>query len=157
MEGYYHAYMAVLVSVHDNLKQLVELTQKEKESVQDDDLAALNEILNKEQAIALTLRGLEQKRELLLVEMGLTNVPLSQLAGHFPAELRDEITQIAEDLVKESRRYSACSKETRSLLQHTLREIERTLSILGVEPAVGTGYKPHDGEPALPMKTDFRA
>lgn len=157
MEGYFHAYMAVLESVRDSLNKLADLTQEQKESVQNDDLMALNDVLKQEQAIALTLRGLDQKREQLLGEMGLTDIPLSQLAGHFPVELREEMTQITTSLVEESRRYSACAEETRGLLEHTLREIDRTLSGLGVETVVGAGYKPLDEGLPAPMKTDFRA
>lgn len=158
MDDCFQPYLSILESVCASLGQLTKLAQHKIEAVQDDDVMALNEVLNQEQALALALRGLEQKREKLLREMGCADVPLSQLAGRFPPPLQEEAGQKIQALVEQYQAYRNCADLARGKLEHGLREIERTLSGLGAAaPVEGPGYAPQDESPPPSMKTDFRA
>ena len=87
MEHLFRSYLELLQSILSNLSQLTKLVHRKIEVAQMDDLEALDEILNEEQALALAFRGLEQKRLNLLRELDLSEVPLAQLSAHFPPEM----------------------------------------------------------------------
>ena len=73
------ALLTLFESLTQQLEQLTELAKRKTITVRKNDLLALDQILKEEQAIALSLRGLEQKRVTLLQQLGLQNIPLSDL------------------------------------------------------------------------------
>ena len=82
MEQLFRSYLELLRSIVSNLERLTKLVHRKIEVAQTDDLEALHEILNEEQALDLAFRGQEQKRLNLLQELGLSEVPLGQLAAY---------------------------------------------------------------------------
>lgn len=157
MEDRFRSYLTILQSVSGDLEQLTDLARRKAELVKRDDLLALDDVLNQEQALALAFRGLEQKRETLLRELGLTGVPLSRLAERFPSAMRAEAKQVITSLQNQYRTYQDCAGQARSLLERSLREIETTLARMGAEPLDGPGYAAHEVSPPPSMKTDFHA
>jgi len=146
-------------SIRGGLEQLTELAQCKIKAVESDDLLALDEVMNQEQAVVLTMRGLEQKREQALSGLGLSGVPLSQVAEHCPPDVQPKVRQTVEALKDQYQAYRRYADQARNMLEHGIREIERTLSGMGAEPAeTGPGYGPRNGAaPPESMKTDFRA
>lgn len=157
MKDRFRSYLTLLESVSGNLEQLTALARRKAELVKRDDLLALDDVLNQEQALALAFRGFEQKRETLLRELGLTEVPLSRLAGHFPETMQAQAEQVITNLQKQYRTYQDCADQARGLLERSLREIEGTLAKMGAEPLNGPGYAAHEVSPPPSMKTDFHA
>ncbi len=157
MEDRFRSYLTILESVSSDLEQLTDLARRKTELVKRDDLLALDDVLNQEQALALAFRGFEQKRETLLRELGLAEVPLSCMAGHFPGAMRAEAEQVITTLQQRYRTYQDCAGQARSLLEHSLREIEVTLARMGAEPMDGPGYTAREVSPPPSMKTDFHA
>lgn len=105
MEHLFRSYLELLQSILSNLSQLTKLVHRKIEVAQMDDLEALDEILNEEQALALAFRGLEQKRLNLLRELDLSEVPLAQLSAHFPPEMEEAVRQTAAELMEQYRTY----------------------------------------------------
>ena len=155
METLFRSYLLLLVSLREKLEQLCELAKGKTAAVQTDDLLKLDEILKREQALSLAFRGLEQKRSNLLQSMGMTNVPLSQLAAQYPPDLQLEAKQTIEALQNQYRIYRAAAEVARNTLECNLHEIEKVLSVIDDAPN-GPGYTPPQAEPPQSMKTDFR-
>lgn len=161
MEELYRSYLTFLRSMGRGLESLTALNEKKLAAAQTDDLAALNELLNQEQAQALNFRGLELTRDKLLPQLGLMNVPLSKVPEHCPPAFQAEVRQAVEDLQERYQAYRKISGKTRSLLEQTRREVEAAIVEMGGPPAPGQegpGYR-REAEAAPPpsMKTDFRA
>lgn len=153
----YRAYLSLLQSIRNNLEKMCELARKKIDAVRNDDLLALDEILKQEQALALDFRGMEQKRLTMLTEMGLGDLKLSELVGHYPTDLRSEVRSTVEALQTQYQIYQHNATAARNTLECSLHEIERTLAALGRAPEGGVGYGHGDVEPPQAMKTDFRA
>lgn len=84
------AVLELFDKITDILTQLAELERDKAAAVRKDDLTALDKSLKQEQVLALSIRGLEQKRTDLLSQFGLLELPLSDLPGKFPADQRME-------------------------------------------------------------------
>lgn len=159
MEELYRSYLSFLRSMGQGLEKLTALNEKKLAAAQKDDLATLGELLNQEQAQALAFRGLEQTRDRLLPQLGLTDVPLSKVPDHCPPAMRAEARQTVETLQSQYQTYQKVSGKTRALLEQNLHEVEIAIREMGGPAAeAGPGYqrKP-DNSPPPSMKTDFRA
>lgn len=160
MDELYRSYLGFLRSMDQGLECLIDLNLKKLAAAQQDDLMALNELLNQEQAQALNFRGLELTRDKLLAQLGLAGVPLPQVPERFPPAMREEARQAVETLGRRYQVYRNAAGKTRSLLEQTLREVESAIAQMGGPPAAesGPGYgKAPESEPPPSMKTDFRA
>ena len=155
MEHLFRSYLELLQSILSNLSQLTKLVHRKIEGAQTDDLEALDEILNEEQALALAFRGLEQKRLNLLRELDLSEVPLAQLSAHFPPEMEEAVRQTAAELMEQYRTYHDGAQTARGILEHNLREVDRVLAVLNADPAGNPGHVTQT--PSSPSaKADFR-
>ncbi len=155
MEHLFRSYLELLQSILSNLSQLTKLVHRKIEVAQTDDLEALDEILNEEQALALAFRGLEQKRLNLLRELDLSEVPLAQLSAHFPPEMEEAVRQTAAELMEQYRTYHDGAQTARGILEHNLREVDRVLAVLNADPAGNPGHVTQT--PSSPSaKADFR-
>ena len=155
MEHLFRSYLELLQSILSNLSQLTKLVHRKIEVAQTDDLEALDEILNEEQALALAFRGLEQKRLNLLRELDLSEVPLAQLSAHFPPDMEEAVRQTAAELMEQYRTYHDGAQTARGILEHNLREVDRVLAVLNADPAGNPGHVTQT--PSSPSaKADFR-
>ena len=155
MEHLFRSYLELLQSILSNLSQLTKLVHRKIEVAQMDDLEALDEILNEEQALALAFRGLEQKRLNLLRELDLSEVPLAQLSAHFPPDMEEAVRQTAAELMEQYRTYHDGAQTARGILEHNLREVDRVLAVLNADPAGNPGHVTQT--PSSPSaKADFR-
>lgn len=149
--------MEALLSLFDNLtahlRQLTELAKRKTMVVRKNDLLELDKILKEEQAQALSLRGLEQKRVALLQELGLQDVRLVDLPSKAPAELRQRAKESVEALRREYSIYHSAAEVARNTLECNLHEVEKFLA------AAGAAGQQAGGEVSPPpqMKADFRA
>lgn len=158
MEAQFRAYFGVLRELSGTLDRLTPLAQQKAEAVRADDLIALDEVLKQEQALGLNLRGLELKRQKLVPQLGLDNVPLSELPQRCPPQLAAEARKTADALRQSYETYRGYSNVARNTLELNLHQIDKALIEAGVDPKLASqGYEAPPMEPPKKMKTDFRA
>ena len=158
MEALFRSYLGVLNELSGTLNRLTPLAQQKAEAVRADDLLALDEVLKQEQALALNLRGLELKRQKLVPQLGLDNVPLSRLHEHCPPQLADKTRQTADALRESYEIYRGYANMARNTLELNLHQIDKVLIDAGIDPKLAAqGYEAPPMEPPKKMKTDFRA
>lgn len=159
MEDLYQSYLKLLRDMAGTLDRLTPLAQQKAEAVRADDLMALDEALKQEQAMSLNLRGLELRRVKLLSQLGLDQVRLNDLPGHYPPGLQGEARKAVEALRRSYDIYRSYSDMARSTLELSLHQIDKLLLDAGADPKlVAEGYEsPQAVEPPQNMKTDFRA
>ena len=164
METHYPGYLALLEELRGSLDQLTGLAKEKNAAVLKDDLLALDEVLKQEQALSLSLRGLEQRRLKLVRELGLDNVPLSRLCDHCPDESKGQAKQTAERLRASYDIYQSAAGVAKGTLERGLHELEKIVVGLGGPAAPPPPPSPLRAAPKDPgvepppnMKTDFRA
>ena len=104
--------------------------------------------MKREQAMSLSLRGYDQKREAMLAALGLTGVPLSRLEEHSPEEHYLAVKAAAEELRRQYEIFQAASQAARTTLEVNLRAIELYCAEREADP-------PKEMETR--RQTDFRA
>lgn len=143
-------YLTFLQKLHQELTELNAVEQKKIAAVQAGDLDTLDVCMKQEQAATMSLRGQEQRRNQLLKQLGLEQVPLRELPRHAPAALRSETQQTVERLMRTYQVLTSAQGAARTLMESDLRKIERQLERGG--PAA---RKSSEKGPA--HTTDFRA
>lgn len=152
------SYLGVLDEVAASLDRLSQLAQEKTDAVRQDDLIALDEVLKQDQAMALNLRGLEQRRLKLAKQLGLEGTSLSDLPQHYAGELEDRAWKTVERLRDSYTVFRSCADMARNALELDLHKIEKVITASGADPVVASaGYEAPGVEPPSNMKTDFRA
>lgn len=152
----YEDYLALLEEISSTLSKLTETAQQKSAAVRQDDLAALNETLKQEQALALALRGHEQKRGPMLTALGFRDASLPALPEQYPPDLRLSAKKTVETLQRQYRLYNSAAQVARNLLETNLHQIEKILA--DAENPTGPGYVPQTPpvQPPSSLRSDFR-
>jgi hypothetical protein len=148
----YATYLDLLRQLTYALEQLSGLAQKKIDATRKDDLNALDLVLKQEQAISLSMRSLERKRQRTLEQLHLEDVPLSRLAAQYPQEMRMEAKNTVEDLRRQYQIYRSVSHAARDVLESNLHEIAKVLK--DEDPS----HLDYSGSVELPsqLRTDIR-
>lgn len=156
MNNPFDDYLTLLDQMAKELSHLSDLAKQKTEAVLQNDLIALDEVLKKEQASALTFRGLEQKQATLLNATGLMDVKLSSLVENYPPKKRLACKEMVEKLQHQYDVYHCSAEVARNTLECNLHEIEKILASAAAAQN-GPGYEAAPPEVPVGMKTDFRA
>lgn len=146
----WQGYLKLLVSLTGTLEELTRIEQEKTGAVSRGDLPGVEACMKREQALSMTLRGYDQKRETMLRDLGLAGVPLSQLREHSPAQFDLETKQVAEELKRQYTLFQAASEVARDTLECNLRVIEKM-------QARQAGDSAQAEENRKTHQTDFRA
>ena len=148
MNGTWEELFGLLEQVGRHMDRLAEIAQEKTAAVMRDDLMGVNECMKKEQAISLSLRSMDIKREKLLTELGLSSFPLSALPDRCPPEKRPEARRITEEVRVKYQLYRSAAEVSRTTLEVNLHQIEKVLA----DEDSGSGQDSRGGTMA-----DFRA
>lgn len=118
-------YLRLLEQLTRTIHQLTEIEQSKTRAASQGDLEKLEACMRQEQAMSLSLRGHDQKRDAMLARMGLTDVPLRELERHAPEELFMETKRVAGTLRREYGQFQTASQVARNTLECNLRAIEK--------------------------------
>jgi len=109
-------YLRLLEQLTRTIHQLTGIEQNKIRAASQGNLEELETCMRQEQAMSLSLRGHDQKRDALLARMGLTGVPLRELERHAPVDLLMETKRVAETLRREYGLFQTASQVARSTL-----------------------------------------
>ena len=117
-------YLKLMEKLGDTLDQLTGLQREKTAAVGRGDLTAVEECMKREQVISLSLRGIDQKREKLLAQLGLTGARLRDLEEKGPRETHMETKAVVERLRGKYELYQSASEVARNTLECNLRAME---------------------------------
>ena len=149
--------LSLFETLTGHLDKLTELAKQKTLVVRKSDLMELDRILREEQAMALTIRGIEQKRTALLQKLGLTEIPLTDLPARAPEALQQKARSTVDALRRAYQIYASAADTARNTLECNLHEVERFLAAAGAQRPETPGYGNDTVEPPSQMKADFRA
>ena len=153
----YEQYLSFLEELLREMNHLTEIGRQKLEAIQNHELDALNECIKQEQAISLTLRGLEQKRGKLLAAIGCENVPLSEMPHRCPEQYRSRTQELVNQLLMADKVYKSVQTPSRTIMERDLRSIRKELEARGVEQELEDNYQSAPPARGKGLRTDFRA
>lgn len=153
----YQEYLDLLANLLQEVEHLTTIAQKKREALQEHDLDQLNDCIKQEQAISLSLRGLEQKREKILATLGYSQIALRDMPRHCPQEYEGETRNFAERLSRAYQVLQSIQTASRTMMEHDLRLIQKELESRGIDPEIDDNYQHMPGAQPPEMRTDFRA
>lgn len=125
MAADFGAYLDHLDRLGKTLEELTQLTREKTRAVVRGDLQAVDAAVRREQALSLSLRGAEQRRERLLADLGLQDTALSGLAERAPEQLRTRAARTAEALRRQYELYRDTAEVARTTLECNLHMLEK--------------------------------
>lgn len=143
-------YLKMLRGLSKTLEQLAQTEREKNQAASQGDLSGVEACMKREQALSLSLRGYDQKRDAMLAGLGLAGLPLRGLEDRVPEELRLETKAVAEELRRQYELFQTASKVARHTLECNLRAIERS-------QAIQAGDSAQAEEERQAHQTDFRA
>ncbi len=153
----FREYLGFLKTLGDTLEEITRVEQEKAEFVRTDDLNGLNECMKREQALSLTMRSHDQKRETVLRTLGLEGVPLRSLMDHAPAQDYEETKQTVEQLCRQYALFRGAYEVARDTLECNLHQIEKMIQAEDPDAVTSGGYQEAPAELPPRMRTDFRA
>lgn len=124
----YREYFGFMEQLGELLDKLTELEKKKAAAVRHDDLLAVDECMKQEQALSLSLRAMDKKRDALLAGLGMKDVRLSDFAQRCPEEIRREAQEASESLRSRYMLYRSAADVARTTLECNLHQIEKMLA-----------------------------
>lgn len=121
----FEGYLDLLDKLGGTIDELTGLARRKTKAVMDGDLDEVDAVMRREQALSLSLRGTEQRREKLLSALGLNNTTLSALPGRAPEGLRTRARRTAEELLRKFSLYRDASEVARTTLECNIHMIEK--------------------------------
>ena len=141
-------YLKLLRQLTGIVEQLAEVERQKAGAASRGDVAGVDECMKREQVLSLSLRGIDQKRDKMIEQLGLRGVPLRDLVEHSPEGLEVETRRVADTLRQQYEVFQAASSAARNPLEVNLRAIELYCAEREAEP-------PKEMETR--RQTDFRA
>lgn len=132
----------IVLALIELLKTLMGIEQEKLQAITQNDLEKLDACIKEEQAQVLKLRGLDRKRDLLLVRMGYENLSFQEIIDVLPQEDRAESRRLYNELQKATNDFNSINASVRTALEVNLHNINATLESLKIQPtgAATTGH-----------------
>lgn len=124
----YREYFGFMEQLGTLLEQMTALAKEKTAAVRRDDLLAVDSCMKREQALSLSMRTMDKKRETLLANMGLQDVSLSGLVQRYPEELRQEAREAVGKLRGQYELYRSAADVARTTLECNLHQIEKMIA-----------------------------
>lgn len=127
MDATYEGYLDHLDKLTGILEELTSLAKAKAKAANVGDLSELDRIMRREQALSMSIRGMEQKRDHMVGGLGLKGSTLSALPGKVPENLRPRAKKTAESLLRLYTLYQDASAVARTTLECNLHMIEKNM------------------------------
>lgn len=121
----------ILKESADLYKIFLELEYKKYDIAIKDDIVALDDIVSKEQVFYLKMRGLEQKREKLIEEMGMKGKSIKEIIELSDEEQRPMLIEAYDELYKLILDVKKISKLCKTVIEVRMNRIHKAMSQLG--------------------------
>lgn len=120
--------MQILADLDGLFDQLILFEEKKAECIAQNDIDSLDSFMKEEQALLMKLRGLDQKRERLLTEMGVPDQTLRQLIQNSKGEEQTALQSHFAILSDKTGRLKVAIDYTQKLIELQQHGVETLLN-----------------------------
>ncbi|NBK91826.1 flagellar protein FlgN [bacterium 1XD21-13] len=111
--------------------RMIPLEQSKLEVVSHKQVAKLEDIIKKEQAEIMALRGLDQKRERIQADMGWKDMTFQEILKQLPEEQRPEVKELFDELAARVTTFQSVTESSRTIMEVNLHAINQMVAQQG--------------------------
>lgn len=108
--------------------RLIPLEQNKLDVVKQKRISMLEEIGKKEQAEALAMRGLEQKRERAQEKLGFQGMTFQEILSQLPQEQQPEMKALFNELGDKVRTFQSLTDSSKSIIEVNLHTVNKMIA-----------------------------
>lgn len=108
--------------------RMIPLEQSKLEVVSHNQVERLEEIIKKEQAEIMTLRGLDQKRERMQADLGWKDLTFQEILKQLPEEQRPKVKQLFDELASRVTAFRSVTESSKTMMEVNLHTINQILA-----------------------------
>jgi len=120
--------------------RMIPLEQSKLEAVSKNKIAVLEDIIKKEQAEIMSLRGLDQKRERTQEELGWKDLTFQQILKEAPEE-QSKLQELFDELAGRVKTFQSVTESSKTMMEVNLHAINQVIA----QQAGGTQTYKEDG------------
>lgn len=105
--------------------RMLPLEQSKLEVVSRNQVALLEDIIKKEQAEIMALRGLDQRRERMQEELGWKDLTFQEILRKLPEEERPDMKQLFDELAVRVTRFQSVTESSKTIMEVNLHAINQ--------------------------------
>ena len=127
-----------LSSFRELIQQFIELfdrmtplEQSKLEVVSRNQVALLEDIIKKEQAEIMALRGLDQRRQRIQEELGWKDLTFQEILGKLSEEERTDMEQLFDELAARVTAFQSVTESSRTIMEVNLHAINQMVARQG--------------------------
>ena len=132
--------------------ELTSFEEKKLNAVIGNDVLRLEHLMNEEQAYVLKMRGLDQKREKLQLEMGLGGKTFSQMIDAAPEEYREGMSSRKQILEGKHKELLSAVEKTKTSIQGHLQRLDQVMQQVKKDGHVYNKNGQKEGTPPAPTR-----
>ena len=104
------------------------LEQAKLDAVSQNEISRLEEIIKKEQAEIMALRGLDQKREKLQAELGWKDLTFQKILMRLSEEQQTETKQLFDELASRVKSFQTITESSKTMMEVNLHAINEMIA-----------------------------
>lgn len=122
MENYFD-FISLIKDFIQLFNSLINIEQNKLNYVIENKVSFMEECVNKEQALVLRLKGLEQRRETLQCSMDMENLTFREILDKVPEDVHTELSPLFDELSQKVRTFQSVNDNARDMIQLNLYKI----------------------------------
>ncbi|MCI8559355.1 MAG: flagellar protein FlgN [Lachnospiraceae bacterium] len=134
------AFEKVIQQMIELFDRMIPLEQSKLEAVSKNKIAVLEDIIKKEQAEIMSLRGLDQKRERTQEELGWKDLTFQQILKEAPEE-QSKLQELFDELAGRVKTFQSVTESSKTMMEVNLHAINQVIA----QQAGGTQTYKEDG------------
>ena len=107
---------------------MIPLEQSKLDAVSQNQITQLEEIIKKEQAEIMALRGLDQKREKLQAELGFKDLTFQEILKQLPEEQQMETKRLFDELASRVKSFQTITESSKTMMEVNLHAINQMIA-----------------------------
>lgn len=108
--------------------RMIPLEQSKLDAVSQNQITQLEEIIKKEQAEIMALRGLDQKREKLQAELGFKDLTFQEILKQLPEEQQMETKRLFDELASRVKSFQTITESSKTMMEVNLHAINQMIA-----------------------------
>lgn len=122
------AFEKVIKQLIELFKRMIPLEQSKLEVVSHSQVSLLEDIIKKEQAEIMALRGLDQKRERAQEELGWKGLSFQEILKKVPEEQREELQKLFDELASQVKAFQSVTESSKTMMEVNLHAINEMIA-----------------------------